>query len=641
MKIKITFISVFFLLSLMLQATFELSGQFNYLSTIPPYNGGNGSGMVTFNVKASQPIRIREMHSCFSATTTQTTLIWYRTDSVNGTPAVSTANGWIQAHSYTHTPSVSGNGTMVIISDTSLNILIPAGATYGFAISSSASVRYSNLSTSLPYIISDSNLYINVGPGVGYGGTLTSPIADRAFNGKIGYVLAYQPTDAGVQEIQSPSDTICSGIQPVSVVIKNHGPNPMQQVLVEWSVNNVAQPPFAWSGSLPVNGTVVAAIGSYQFNPGTSYQIKVNTSNPNNLPDTVNNINDTLSTNVIQVKPSPIAVPDSAMVNICMGDTAFLALTLTGTPPWDLTYGDGTGTFTVNQIANANFVLPVTPSSSRTYSITSLSDGTGCVTTDLVTIDVNVFPAPPSVITPVGNTTACHGDSVTLMASVGLNFSYQWKKDSVNIPGSLNFTYYAKETGAYTVIVTSPIGCTNTSLPVNVVIHPAPDVNLGNDTALLPNKSILLDAGAGFTSYLWSTGETSRSIIVDTVGFGIGVRTIMVLVTDNNGCNGGDTIQINFTQNPGIADMTNKADIMLIPNPSDGKIRIILPEYLSGAISVHVYDLTGKQVYRGEIYSDNNISLNLTHLTEGMYNLMIYHDRTFYSQKLLIRNTSN
>ncbi|MFO7723127.1 MAG: hypothetical protein R6V49_07885, partial [Bacteroidales bacterium] len=230
-----------------------VSQTLTYLSTIPPYAGGNGSAMITFNVKAKQTIKIKEMYCSFSASTAQTTLIWYKTDSINGTPSVSTASGWIQAHSYYHTPAVSGNGTMVIISDTTLNIQIPAGAVYGFAISGT-SVRYSGTgSTPLtPWLFEDSNIYINTGPNVGYGGTLTSTIAYRHYNGKIGYVVVPQQTDVALEALQSPGDSVCSGSQPVVVTLKNNGPSDLQDVQIHWSVNNTPQPVYNWTGRCSV-----------------------------------------------------------------------------------------------------------------------------------------------------------------------------------------------------------------------------------------------------------------------------------------------------------------------------------------------------------------------------------------------------
>ena len=60
--------------------------------------------------------------------------------------------------------------------------------------------------------------------------------------------------------------------------------------------------------------------------------------------------------------------------------------------------------------------------------------------------------------------------------------------------------------------------CTATdSVVVNVV--PPPTVDLGDDTTTIcQGDSVLLDAGAGHTNYLWSTGETSQTIYASASG---------------------------------------------------------------------------------------------------------------------------
>ncbi len=78
------------------------------------------------------------------------------------------------------------------------------------------------------------------------------------------------------------------------------------------------------------------------------------------------------------------------------------------------------------------------------------------------------------------------------------------------------------DTGTYTV--TANILLTDSTIEVSTVdvpIYSYPVVNLGNDTLICENDSITLDAGAGFISYLWNNGATSRTITVnqaDTFG---------------------------------------------------------------------------------------------------------------------------
>jgi gliding motility-associated-like protein len=60
---------------------------------------------------------------------------------------------------------------------------------------------------------------------------------------------------------------------------------------------------------------------------------------------------------------------------------------------------------------------------------------------------------------------------------------------------------------------------------------------LGPDRYICPGTSTILDAGGGFTTYLWSTGETTRTITVSTVG------TYSVTIT-KTGCTATDTLII-------------------------------------------------------------------------------------------------
>lgn len=79
----------------------------------------------------------------------------------------------------------------------------------------------------------------------------------------------------------------------------------------------------------------------------------------------------------------------------------------------------------------------------------------------------------------------------------------------------------------------------------------APVVNLGNDTTVCGN--LLLDAGNGFVSYLWSPSGNTQQITANSTG------AYSVIVTDVNGCKGKDTINliVNPLPNAGIIASTS------------------------------------------------------------------------------------
>lgn len=446
-------------------------------------------------------------------------------------------------------------------------------------------------------------------------------------------------SDAGLEGFVNLQDTICEGITPITVTLKNHGPNSIATVDLEWKVNNVAQPTYNWSGSLAVNATTDVTIGSYPFAHGNNYSIIANTKDPNSAADTINH-NDTIIQPEVFVKPSPSITLNDTLLNICQGDTAVITGTLSGTAPWDLILSDGTTNIPVTNLTSPSFTIGVSPATTTTYSVTSVSDATGCENTSLQSVTVSVQTAPPAIITPGPVAAVCQGDSVVLMASIGLNFSYSWYRDNVLLPGDTTYILTVKTGGDYNVKVANPTGCSSISNPVTVVIHPLPAVFLGNDTALLPGNSILLDAGPGYNSYIWSTGATSQSLLVDSAGTGLGVKTIWVHVTDNNYCIGGDTITINFTNNPGINDAFANAEIRILPNPSDGRIELHAAQIPSGEYNIELFNTEGKPAHRSihTLNQDNIINLDLTHLPGGLYLLKLTGSQGSISRRIVIRN---
>jgi hypothetical protein len=105
------------------------------------------------------------------------------------------------------------------------------------------------------------------------------------------------PNDAGIASIDSPLN-FCAGTYPVQVTLQNFGINQITSATINWSLNGVAQPPVPWSGLLDtLNSTTrvtnVTLHPGYAFAAGTPYTIRVWSSMPNGVADTVNR-NDTL-----------------------------------------------------------------------------------------------------------------------------------------------------------------------------------------------------------------------------------------------------------------------------------------------------------------------------------------------------------
>lgn len=71
-----------------------------------------------------------------------------------------------------------------------------------------------------------------------------------------------------------------------------------------------------------------------------------------------------------------------------------------------------------------------------------------------------------------------------------------------------------------------------------VIVDSIPNVNLGSDTLICVDSSLIIQSKVIMDSYLWNTNETSSSITVNTAG------SYFVKVESERGCLGSDTIEI-------------------------------------------------------------------------------------------------
>lgn len=97
--------------------------------------------------------------------------------------------------------------------------------------------------------------------------------------------------------------------------------------------------------------------------------------------------------------------------------------------------------------------------------------------------------------------------------------------------------------GTYSATVTDIFGCTATD-EVVVNVYPAAFVDAGSSQVLCNDTTVTLDAGPGFTSYSWSSGQSTSSISVSDAG------TYTITVTDANGCTAQDIITLSTGISP-------------------------------------------------------------------------------------------
>ncbi|WKZ77198.1 MAG: T9SS type A sorting domain-containing protein [Candidatus Kapaibacterium sp.] len=162
------------------------------------------------------------------------------------------------------------------------------------------------------------------------------------------------------------------------------------------------------------------------------------------------------------------------------------------------------------------------------YSVT-VSDGNGCTGTSTV-VDVFVNPKPTPILTVIGQSTICSGDSVEVRAPAGY-VSYTWRSTSGENYGTGRSIWVTQSDTVYVEVVDAN-GCTGVSDTLMCTMsNPVPPIVASNG----PNEfcdggAVELEAPAGYASYFWSTGATTRKIVVTESG------TYSVIVTNEVGC---------------------------------------------------------------------------------------------------------
>jgi hypothetical protein len=252
------------------------------------------------------------------------------------------------------------------------------------------------------------------------------------------------------------------------------------------------------------------------------------------------------------------------------------------------------------------------------------------VTETLVTASVN------------GVNEVCEGSPVSLTAIPYGDYenpSYMW----TSVPEG--FTSDEQNPTAFPILnttyfVTMTSGTDEYMDSVAIATLPIPNVDLGSDTAYCGDATITLDAGPDGVKYMWSTGDTTRTIEVDTTtGFeGYGVRTIIAEVYNDQQCVKRDTIEVEFRNCTGIDE--NNISMKIYPNPNNGVFSVELEAIRDEIVTVSIISQQGAVVYQNEnlkIKGAEKLTIDLGQQAAGIYQLFVKGKNSLISKKIVAK----
>jgi gliding motility-associated-like protein len=212
------------------------------------------------------------------------------------------------------------------------------------------------------------------------------------------------------------------------------------------------------------------------------------------------------------VNPLPVVAAITGTTDVCIGATTQLADATTG----------GVWSSSNNNVATVDAAGLVTSVTAGTATMTyTVTNANGCTASVSTLVTVNALPS--AAIAANGATTFCQGASVTLVATAGTN--YLWNN------GQITQSITVDTAGTYFATITNAAGCSANTNTITVTVNALPNavVTANGPTTFCQGNSVLLTATGG-SSYLWSTGATTQSILVSTS------ENIQVDVTNANGC---------------------------------------------------------------------------------------------------------
>jgi gliding motility-associated-like protein len=211
--------------------------------------------------------------------------------------------------------------------------------------------------------------------------------------------------------------------------------------------------------------------------------------------------------------------------------------------------------------------------------------------------------SPPS-ITGLSDITLCEGEELLTFAMVQgsnpiVDQHWLWPDGSTH-PGAglMLFELEPGQSGAYIFTATDSRGCTSEE-SMNLTVIPTPDPALPNGDTLTLEAGQTLDAGSGFSSYSWNTGETAQTITPSDEDW------YKVTVSSTNNCQGTDSVYITFHEEPVVEPL----QYFYVPNAftpdGDGRNDEFRPVWINPELSIvdcrlSIFDRWGGLIFEGD-----------------------------------------
>jgi hypothetical protein len=260
--------------------------------------------------------------------------------------------------------------------------------------------------------------------------------------------------------------------------------------------------------------------------------------------------------------------------------------------------------------------------------------------------------------TPVvlGSTYVCQGGTGTMLYAYG-TASYTWSP-GINIIASYGDSVFIDppNTGVYTYTVDGSGGsCPSVQIVVTVTVNPPPSITVHtlDDTICVGNTTDVLSSFSTptFATYTWTAAPSAgiqnvfsqNSHVTPLYNGTIDTTFLYYLNVDVSGCPAYPTYTTSLVVMPcggEIRDFSNSL-IKIYPNPAHEQI--LIETNSSEKQTADLFDVNGRHLLSKILQPTPNPSregtattIDITHLNEGVYTLMIKSSNSVVKKKLII-----
>jgi len=343
----------------------------------------------------------------------------------------------------------------------------------------------------------------------------------------------YVKISNGSCTIQSEYVNVSNQTPPVNFIL----PETLTEFCGNDSVKLNANERFDYSYTWYRNGIVIPGITSFIYYAGGYGDITVS------IADSIGCTTVSPPVFVSDISLGAIPLTISSPANQCIGDTVTIS---------------APNTFVTYQWMYNNDTIPgatgntLSTDTGGVYKV-FVSNGTGCTGSGSASLNFLNYPqVNNTVVIPA----ACNMATGKITITVSQFSNVSWYGPNGFIESALS-TYFASidslASGWYIYTVENYSGgCQITdSVFVPATSSYQPQI-YSNDTSGCQGQYFYLNAGANYPQYLWSTGQTTYSIVIDSGG------TYVLTVTDPvTGCTGTDSISINIIAGPAVNILTS------------------------------------------------------------------------------------